>query len=595
VTQETKKESAPFQNGREAVVVLPHIKATGKEIVGALGIAPPKALILIVGGADSIDANLKPRLSQLFGRSIARAAFDVGATVIDDGTASGVTEMMGQGVADHGYKCPLIGVAPLSQVNYPVGPGGKNTDLDPNHSHFVLVEGNSWGDELGVVEELVECFTEEARAIAILANGGPRSRKEVLHIVRRDLPLLIVEGSGGLADEIAAAWRARSSQPEPADPEMAEIIADGNIELHGLANSIKGMERQIVRKLGVNQILLTAWERFADYDLNANLQQQSFNQIQKSILIIGLITTTLALVKQVYDPAGIVRVDYYFLLLMPIVLTTLITIASRFKQGNKWLLLRAGAESIKQEIYRYRARAGDYREVLPPPPSPPAPDAVAPPPAPEQILAQRIGDIKTRTMKTDVNMMALKPYDKKKGFPPYMFAAQGGDDGFTFLSPDRYVDVRLGDQLLYFRKTVLRLERQLTYAQYGIFVAGGLGTFLAAVNQQVWIAVTTAVGAALTTYLGYRQTENSLMKYNQTATDLESVMDWWKSLPPDEQAKQESVDNLVEHTEKVLASEMDGWVQQMQSALEQLRKDQASSSKDQSTSSKDQSTSSKDQ
>jgi hypothetical protein len=233
-----------------------------------------------------------------------------------------------------------------------------------------------------------------------------------------------------------------------------------------------------------------------------------------------------------------------------------VTAASRFKQGNKWLLLRAGAESIKREIYRYRSRAMDYKEK------------------PEQQLAKRVEDISRRTMRTEVNSSALVPYDKTKGFPPYMYAAQGGDDGFSYLTPDRYVEVRLSDQLNYFQKKAVTLERQLKVLFWLTFIIGGLGTFLAAVGQQVWVALTTAVIAAIGTHLGYRQTENTLTKYNQAATDLSNVKAWWNALSAEEQAQQENIDSLVEHTEQVLQSELDGWVQQMQNALVELRKGQ---------------------
>lgn len=178
-------------------------------------------------------------------------------------------------------------------------------------------------------------------------------------------------------------------------------------------------------------------------------------------------------------------------------------------------------------------------------------------------------------MRTEVNTSALKPYNKDNGFPPYMNTAPGGDDGFSLLSPDRYVEVRLGDQLNYYKKKTIKLERQLKIIQWSIFIIGGLGTLLAAINQQVWIALTTALAAALTTYLSYQQTEASLTKYNQTATDLANVRAWWMALSAEDQEKQENIDTMVDHTERVLESELDGWVQQMQNALTELRKSQA--------------------
>jgi hypothetical protein len=495
---------------------------------------------------------------------------------------------MGQGVADRGYQTPLLGVVPAGKVTYPSQPVSDDNKgkapLDSNHSHFVLVDCDDWGCE--VVTRFLLAKELNRRGIpivTIVVNGGTVSQDEVVQSVRHGYPLVVIEDSGRLADTIAEAWKNRSNPP--ADPLMAEIVADGKISLYPLTGAVKGIERLIIRELGSDQVLQEAWEHFADYDLNAILQQRRFEKVQRSILIIGVLATAVALSKQVFGPneqsgAAIATGSFwwfvkYLLMAMPIVLTILMTAANRFKQGNKWLLLRAGAESIKREIYRYRARAGDYNPLKTQTQANTTPDTpVVPGPTPEQVLSQRVEDITRRVMRTEVNTSALKPYDKKKGFPPYMFAASGGDDGFSLLSPDRYVEVRLGDQLRYYKKTSLRLEKQLKFFQYAIFIIGGVGTFLAAINRQVWIALTTALAGALTTYLGYRQTENSLTKYNQGATDLDNVKAWWLALPADEQAKPANVDTLVDHTEQVLQTELDGWVQQMQNALADLRKGQ---------------------
>ena len=629
------KKSIAFENNHEAIAVFPPAGATGEDIVGALDIGAYKAVLLVIGGANSISEKLKARLTQLFSRGVARAAATMNAVIVDGGTQAGVMAMMGQGVAERGFKSVLIGVAPLGPVNYPGSKGKGDVPLDPNHSHFVLVEGKTWGSETNVIFKVVRALRSgKAQAIVLLVGGGTVATNEALQAVRQNLPLFIVEGSGGTADKIAAAWKARPELPD--DPVMAEIIADGRIELHHLNDLVKGAERLLIRALGGDNVLLQAWGHFANYDLNANLQQKRFQRLQISIIAVGLLGTTLALIKQVWNPEGVqtnlknwwlflpwpwsVPTDhwvgwwliYYILIVIPIFLTILITASNRFKQGNKWLLLRASAEAIKREIFRFRARAGDYKEtppvtpVVPPQPqstpaspapegssgaaSPSAPDAATPPtpasptpaqlpPAtPDQVLAQKIEDITRRVMRTEVNASALKPYDKDKGLPPMMDAAQGGDDGLSILAPDRYVELRLGDQLNFYRSKTVKLEKQLKVAQWSIFVIGGLGSLLAAINQQVWIALTTALAAALTTYLSYQQTESTLTKYNQTATDLANVKAWWTALPPEEQAKQANLDTLVDHTEQVLQSELDGWVQQMQNALAELRKGQAQAS-----------------
>jgi TRPM family ion channel/conflict system pore-forming effector with SLATT domain/uncharacterized protein DUF4231 len=586
-----EKKSIPLRRDHPAVAVFPSADSKAEEIVTALGVEKAyKAVILVLGSAADLDQKLIPRLTQLFGRGIARAAAETKSVVLDGGTQAGVMALIGEGVAGRGYSTTLIGVAPASKVSYPGGPepGDGRVPLEPNHTHFVLVEGNDWGSETATLFSLAgalmiktvetrkarlwrkpETAIERVPGLIVLAGGGAVTREEALRAVRQQLPLIVIEGSGGLADEIAAAWRQKETLPD--DPVMAEILADGEIHLHLLSNSVKGIERLIIRELGVDKALMQAWEVFSDYDHNAILQKERFSRLQLAILILGVIGTGLAVLQQVYAPKdgnqlrpvswtpGIRHwwLIHYALIALPILLTVLVTAANRFKQGSKWLLLRAGAESIKREIYRYRAKIKDYQEN------------------PEQLLSKRVEDITQRTMRTEVNLSGLLLYDRNKGFPPWMDAAKGGDDGFSILTPDHYVELRLGDQMRYYRKNSLKYDRQLRRLSWLTFIIGGAGTYLAAVNQQAWIALTTAMVAALGTYLAYRQTENTLTKYNQAATDLANVKAWWSALSAEEQSQQVNIDSLVEHTEQVLQSEFDGWIQQMQNSLAELRKGQA--------------------
>lgn len=564
--QQIKKEFLNFSNKRRATAVFPTADATAADILEALDLKPHKTVILIMGGADNIDDKLRPRLIQLFGRGIARAAANANAVIIDGGTQSGVMAMMGQGVVDRGCKCSLIGVTPKALVQYPGSAIQSSVNLDPNHSHFVLVEGNEWGSELGTIFNLTNALTAEVpKVVAILASGGANARDEVVQAVRQNLPLIVIERSGGLADEIVAAWKARPNLPE--DPAMAEIVCDGRIEFHLLNNTVEGAERLILRELRGDNVLYQAWETFADYDLNAILQQKRFELLQASILGVGVAATALAVIKQLFAPPD-ASVSYrsgwwwmrHLITILPILLTVLITAANRFKHGNQWMMLRASAEAIKREIYRYRTRTTSYGGWSPDQPSP------------EQQLSRKVHDITQAAMETEANLATLESYDKKKGFPPYMKAAEGGDDGFQKLSPDRYIEVRLEDQLNYFNRTAVKLGRRLTILQWAVWLIGAVGTYLALVGQQIWVAITTSIAAALTSYLGYKLSEDKLMKFNQARTELVNVRAWWNALSPDDQADQENVNTLVEHTEQVLKSELDNWVQLKQDVLAEVRK-----------------------
>src|SRR5262249_35708207 len=148
------------------------------------------------------------------------------------------------------------------------------------------------------------------------------------------------------------------------------------------------------------------------------------------------------------------------------------------------------------------------------------------------------------------------------------------------LSPDRYIEVRLDDQLKFFRNKAVGLDTLLERLQWGILGVGGLGTLLAAIGFDLWVTLTTAIAAALGTYLSYRGVDSTLTNYNQTAIDLENIKGWWTALRADEQADPTNINALVQHTEQVLATELSGWTQRMQDALADLRKDQGKEAND---------------
>lgn len=87
--------------------------------------------------------------------------------------------------------------------------------------------------------------------------------------------------------------------------------------------------------------------------------------------------------------------------------------------------------------------------------------------------------------------------------------------------------------------------------------------------------MTTSLVGAFTTYLEYQQIENTLMKYNQAATDLANIRAWWSALSEEEKEDRGNFSILVENTEKVLESELAGWVHSMEDALAKLKAEQA--------------------
>jgi hypothetical protein len=239
-----RKDTITFDNGNHAVVVTLGHDTDAQTILKSLEIAQPHGLIMVFGGAKGLDDSRKARLTELFTDAIAPAAAEMGALVIDGGTQSGVMAMMGEAFARDGRGSQLLGIAPAGKVTYPGSPSDANmvdrAPLEPNHSHFVLVESDEWGGETSTMFELARALN--VSVATMLINGGQIAESEGLRSVRNGWPLLVVEGSGRFADELGAAVRNAALNTSAT---IREIARSGRVKLFSIDKPVLGLKSEL--------------------------------------------------------------------------------------------------------------------------------------------------------------------------------------------------------------------------------------------------------------------------------------------------------------------------------------------------------------
>ena len=574
-----------FPNGNTALAVILPKNVDYPEIIRALAIQRPKAVFVVIGGAKNLDDTLKATLSSLFSNGIAATATALDALIIDGGTKSGVMEMMGQGVAEQEHRSILLGVAPEGKVYFQSQPtdgaSDSKTSLDPNHSHFALVNGDKWGDETATLFGIASELARHLPVVAVLAGGGDIAKEEVVQCVRRGWPVVVITGSGELADTLAEWWKQKSARPTflqrilrkkktAADKYIARIVEDGDLYLFSYKASSEEL-KALLKFLCLKQeksVLAQIRERERLYALMADQYQTTFKRLQICILALGVLATALALGQTQLESLGWLKVNsfpdqlyHFFVIVVPILVTILLGIVTYFKWGEKWVFLRNSREVLKREIFLYRTHAERYTE---PPAAPVHPGARK---SNEQKLAERVKILSQQVMQTEVNMDAMIASTPQR-LPG--FGAADVDDGYSDLSPDDYIKFRLDDQRSYYRQRAVKWSRQLKIFQPLVIIATGVGAILAALKIELWLPLATALAASFALYLEYMQVVNTLTKYNQAATSLEDVKQWWTALPEPEKQLPGNFHKLVEATENVLESEHSSWVQNMQRALNKL-------------------------
>ncbi|HEY0758365.1 MAG TPA: DUF4231 domain-containing protein [Acidisarcina sp.] len=508
----------------------------------------PDVIILLFGSFDSTQAL---QVRSILTRALGPIALVSNALIVTNGSSEGLAALMGQAAQQLDQPPLLLGILEPNVV----GP-------DPNHTAVLRLPAD-WSDpsksSFLLLAELAKSeATVQRPVVPILVGGGDAEKLTLLRCARHCWPILAVKGAGGLADAVLAAKAlpAEGAQAaEIADPDLREILDTATIcplAIDGGADDLKRVLLGPIQKPG--DVLVDAWGRYDDLDVGAGEKQSLFKLTQIAILTLAMVATLLAIVVTGTPLPMHLRISHrvvhVLLILVPITTSMLVGFNSRFREGNKWILLRTAAESIKREIFRYRTRAGIYSEEQ------------CTQTSAQLKLAASMKEISSNLVQSEVNRSSL----------PHRAVAD--PSRLRFLQPEEYVRERVEDQVNYFVLKTGSLYRRLKRLQMLILIAGGVGTFLAAVGFDVWVALTTALATAVTSKLEIDQVENSLVQYNIALTNLRNINSWWRALSPWEKTRRKNIDLLVDQTEMTLERETAGWIQQMQSTLDKLTEKQ---------------------
>lgn len=170
------------------MIVEARADAGGDELLAALGLPAPRATVILNGTTAECDPALAGVLGELAG-----AARRERLTVVTGGTDAGIFALFGAAMGDE-PTAPLVGVAPRDRAG---------VALEPHHTHYVLVDGDAWGDETPALLALAGALGRLAPSVAVICGGGPLTRTEVAGHRAAGRPIIAVAGSGGVAGELA--------------------------------------------------------------------------------------------------------------------------------------------------------------------------------------------------------------------------------------------------------------------------------------------------------------------------------------------------------------------------------------------------------
>ncbi|XP_033100595.1 transient receptor potential cation channel subfamily M member-like 2 isoform X2 [Anneissia japonica] len=237
----------------------------------------PKLLISVTGGA--LNFHMNSRLRELFRNGLIKAALSTGAWIISGGINSGIMRYVGDALPqDYALASGTmsrnnfvaIGIASWGVIhqkenltkdkNNPYGPANYRMDvsgsvkLDPNHTHFLLVDNGTsgkFGTEIRLRAEIENVIAKQGigddkdedlfvPTVCIAVEGGPNTIFTVYEAVKKGTPAVIVAGSGRAANILAfAAQGAREVEVlDNIGSKEKKVVIDDNLRAK-LAQLIK--------------------------------------------------------------------------------------------------------------------------------------------------------------------------------------------------------------------------------------------------------------------------------------------------------------------------------------------------------------------
>jgi len=142
-----------------------------------------------------------------------------------------------------------------------------------------------------------------------------------------------------------------------------------------------------------------------------------------------------------------------------------------------------------------------------------------------------------------------------------------GDDSFhSPVTPNAFIRWRLNPQMAFYQHRIPRYARKRQVFQAFLLLSSICCTWLASMKWTRSAAIVAALAGALTAWQEFTSLAKKLSRYSAVSETLSKLLLWWQSLAEVDQSNVRNVERLVLGTEDLISSEHSAWLSDAQKA-----------------------------
>jgi hypothetical protein len=139
------------------------------------------------------------------------------------------------------------------------------------------------------------------------------------------------------------------------------------------------------------------------------------------------------------------------------------------------------------------------------------------------------------------------------------FSRSEENDFYSPCRPEDYIRMRLVPLKLFYQKRLPQVNRRRHFYQALALTMTTAGAGLAYFEFSPYVALTTAIAGAVTSWCEFTDVERKIGRYSTCVRNIKQIEAWWESLGDVDKASVLNIQRLVLGGEKVLLGELGGW------------------------------------